>query len=61
LFILEDLFFGVDHERVVDPDLAELVLDHCDPHAVAFGEDPVEERRLPGPEETGEHGDRNLR
>jgi hypothetical protein len=55
---LDDLFLLVLHEDlVVDAGLAELVLDDGDLLAVLLGEDAVEERRLPGPEEAGEDGD----
>jgi hypothetical protein len=54
---LEDLLLGVEHEGVVDADLAELVLDDGDPLAVLLGEDVVQQRRLAGAEEPGEHGD----
>ena len=54
---LEDLLLGADDELVVDPDLAELVLDDGDALAVLLGEDAVEQGRLARPEEAREHGD----
>ena len=47
----------VDEDLVVDPGLAELVLDHRDLLAVLLGEDPVQQRGLAGAEEAGEDGD----
>ena len=55
----EDLLVGLDDELVVDADLAELVLDDGDLAAVLLGEDAVQQRRLAGAEEAGEHGDGN--
>ena len=55
---LEDFFVGVDHQALVDADLAELVLDDRDASAMVLGEDAVEQRRLAGPEEAGEDRDR---
>ena len=54
---LEELLLAGDHELVVDPDLAELVLDDGQLPAVLLGEDAVEEGRLAGAEEAGEDGD----
>jgi len=56
---LKDFLVGVDHEFVVDADLAVFVLDDRDALAVVFREDAVEEGGFPGPEEAGEDGDGN--
>ncbi len=55
----EDLFFGVDHEFLIDADLAEFVLDDGDALTVAFGEDAIQKGRLAGAQEAGQHGHRN--
>ena len=47
---LEHFLVGVDHEVVVDTDLAELVDDDGVFLAVLFGQDAVQERRLAGAE-----------
>src|SRR5262249_15011442 len=54
---LEYLFLGPDHQVLVHPHLAELVLDDGNPLAVLRGEDVVEEGGLAGPEEAGQNGD----
>mmetsp|Transcript_19262 Transcript_19262/g.44278 ORF Transcript_19262/g.44278 Transcript_19262/m.44278 type:complete len:439 (-) Transcript_19262:38-1354(-) len=61
---LEDLLLGLHlgvlgEQRVVDADLAELVLDHRDLLPVRRREDVVEQRRLPAAEEPSEHGHRH--
>ena len=50
----EDLFVGVDDKRLIDADLPILVLDHGNALAVLLAQDPVEQGRLAGAEETGE-------
>ena len=54
---LEQFLLALDHELVVDPDLAEFILDHGELLPVMFGEDAVEQRCLAGAEEAGEDGD----
>src|ERR1700691_6720412 len=56
---LEDLFLGIDHQLLIDADVAELILDHGDALAMAFGEDAVEQRRLARAQESGQYGYRN--
>ncbi len=56
---LEELLLGADHQRLVDTDFTELVLDDGDAVAVALGEDAGEQRRLAGAEVAGEYRDRN--
>jgi hypothetical protein len=56
---LEDFLVRTDDQRVVDADLAELVLDDGNSLAVLLGEDAVEQGRLPRAEKAGEHGDGN--
>ncbi len=53
---LDDLLVLVLHQDLaVHPGLAELVLDHGDALAVLLGEDAIEERRLPGAQESREY------
>ncbi len=52
----KELFFGVDHEFMIDADLAELVLDHGDAQAMIFGENAVEESGFASAEVSGENG-----
>src|ERR1700722_1220353 len=52
---LEDLFLGIDHQFLIDADVAELILDHGDALAMAFGEDAVEQRRLARAQESGQY------
>ena len=54
---LEDFLVGVDHQLVVDADLAEFVDDDGVFLAVRLGQDAVEQRGLAGAEIAGEHGD----
>jgi hypothetical protein len=56
----EHFFVCIDDERLIDADLAEFVLDHRDPFAVIFGEDPVEQRRFPRTQKAGQHRDGNV-
>src|SRR5687768_7302269 len=51
---LDDLLVARLEDVVVDPDLAELVLDHRDAVAVVFLEYPVKQRGLAAAEEAGE-------
>jgi hypothetical protein len=44
---LEYLFVGVDNQRLIDSDLAKLVLDDGDALAMVLREDSVQERGLP--------------
>ena len=46
----------VDHEIGIDVDRAEVVDQDADPHPVVSVEDAVEQGRLAGAEEAGEHG-----
>src|SRR6185295_7823138 len=55
----EDFLFRADDELMVDPDLAELVLDDRDSLAVTFGQDAIQQRRLARAEKACEDGDRN--
>jgi hypothetical protein len=55
---LEDFFFGIDDQVVVDTDLAEFIDDDGIALAVGLGEDSVQQRRLPGTEITGDDRDR---
>ena len=48
----------IDHEVGIDVDRAEVVDQDADPHPVVAVEDAVEQGRLAGAEETGEHGHR---
>ena len=57
---LEDFLVGVDHEVVVDADLAEFIDDHGVFLAVRLGQDAVEQRRLPGSQITGQDRDGNF-
>ena len=54
---LEYFLVGIDHEVVVDADLAELVDDDGIALAMVLGEDTVEQRRLAGTEVASEDGD----
>src|SRR5262249_38100437 len=45
----------------VDADVAELVHDHGQSPTVRMGQDVADQRRLPGPEETGHDGARHAR
>ena len=54
---LEHFFVGVDHQLVVDADLAEFVDDDGVFLAVRLGQNAVEQRGLAGAEIAGEHGD----
>ncbi len=56
---LEDLLLGVDHQLLVDADLAELILDHRDALTVAAGENPVQQRRLARTQKARQYSDRN--
>ncbi len=56
---LEDLLLGPDHQRLIDTDLAELVLDHRDAPAVLLGENTIDQRGLAGSEKAGQHRDGN--
>src|SRR5712664_3592128 len=51
---LDDLLVALLDQRAVDPDLADLVLDHRDAPAVVLPEDAVEQRGLAAAEEAGE-------
>ena len=48
----------IDHEVGIDVDRAEVVDQDADPHPVVPVEDAVEQGRLAGAEEAGEHGHR---
>ena len=54
---LEHFLVGVDHQVVVDADLAEFVDDHGVFLAVRLGQDAVEQRGLAGAEIAGQHRD----
>src|ERR1700691_5117047 len=56
---LEDLFLGIDHQFLIDADVAELILDHGDALAMAFSEDAVQQRGLARAQESGQYGYRN--
>ena len=58
---LEDFLVGIDHEVVVDAQLAELVHDDGVFLAVLLAQDAVEQGGLAGAEIAGEHGDGHLR
>ena len=58
---LVDLLVGGNDELGIDVDLAGLVFDDGDPPAVFLAQNVVEERGLPGAEETGQDRDGNLR
>src|SRR5262249_2835397 len=53
----DDLLVGLLDDRVVDADLAVLVLDHRDALTVVFLEDAFQERRLAAAEKSREDGD----
>ena len=57
---LEDLFVGVDHQVLIDADLAELVLDDGDALTVVFGQDSVQQRRLAAAEKPGQDSHWNV-
>mmetsp|Transcript_7911 Transcript_7911/g.32110 ORF Transcript_7911/g.32110 Transcript_7911/m.32110 type:complete len:237 (+) Transcript_7911:616-1326(+) len=57
---LEDLLLRLDHERVVDADLAELVLNHGDPLAMVARQDVVDERGLARAKEARHNRDGDL-
>src|SRR6476620_2187487 len=57
---LEHFFVGVDHQLVVDADLAELVDDDGEFLAVRLGQNAVEQRGLAGAEVAGQHGNRDF-
>ena len=56
---LEDFFLGLDHQILIDADLAELVLDNGDALAVLRGQNVVEKRGLASSEKAGQDGDRD--
>ena len=58
---LEHFLVGVDHQLVVDADLAEFVDDDGVFLAVRLGQNAVEQRGLAGAEIAGEHGDGDFR
>ena len=58
---LEDFLVGIDHEVVVDAELAELVHDDGVFLAVLLAQDAVEQGGLAGAEIAGQHGDGHLR
>src|SRR3954463_117489 len=51
---LDDLLVGFLDDRAIDPDFAELVLDHRDPMTMLLLEDAIEERGLAAAEKAGE-------
>ena len=53
----EDFFLGLDHQILIDADLAEFIFDDGNAFAVLSGEDMVEQGGLAGAEEAGENGD----
>ena len=57
---LENFFVGVDHQILVDADLAELILDDCNAQAMTLAEDAVEQGGLAAAKEAGQHGYRTL-
>src|SRR5262249_25512188 len=58
---LDDALFGVLDQKMIDPDLAELVDDDCRSGQRGLADEAVEERGLSGAEEPGEEGERNRR
>jgi hypothetical protein len=44
----EKLLFGVDHQLVINTDLAKLLLDRCDSEPVLFGQRAAEQPWLEG-------------
>ena len=54
---LEDFLVGLDHEFVIDSDLAEFIFDHRNPLSVPFGQDAVQQRGFARTEEAGQDGD----
>src|SRR5258707_3759925 len=56
---LENLFFGIDHQFLVDADFTELILDDGDALTVAVVEDAIQKRGLAGAQESGQYGHGN--
>ena len=53
---LEDFFVGIDHQLLIDADLAKLVLDHGDALTVVLRENSVEQGGLAAAQKSGQHG-----
>ena len=56
---LEHFFIAAEHERLIDADLAKLILDHRDALTVIFGQDAIEQGGFSRSEKTSQNGDRD--
>lgn len=53
-------FIGVDHQILVDANLAEFIFDHSDAHAVLFGQYAVQQGGFAAAQKASQYGNGNL-